>query len=86
MEDVHRAGGIMAILGQLDRAGLLHTDLPTVHSRTLGDALECMGHQPHQRSRSAEILQGRTRRRADADRVQPDRGAGMSSILTAKMA
>ncbi len=39
MEDVHRAGGIMAILGELDRAGLLHTDLPTVHSRTLGDAL-----------------------------------------------
>ncbi len=39
MEDVHRAGGIMAILGQLDRAGLLHTELPTVHSRTLGDAL-----------------------------------------------
>jgi dihydroxy-acid dehydratase len=39
MEDVHRAGGIMAILGQLDRAGLLHTDLPTVHSRTLGDAI-----------------------------------------------
>ncbi|MEP6868103.1 MAG: dihydroxy-acid dehydratase, partial [Novosphingobium sp.] len=32
MEDVHRAGGIMAILGQLDRAGLLHTHLPTVHS------------------------------------------------------
>ena len=39
MEDVHRAGGIMAILGQLDRAGLIHTDLPTVHSTTLGDAL-----------------------------------------------
>jgi dihydroxy-acid dehydratase len=39
MEDVHRAGGIMAILGQLDRAGLLHTDLPTVHSKTLGDAI-----------------------------------------------
>ncbi len=39
MEDVHRAGGIMAILGQLDRAGLLHTNLPTVHSPTLGDAL-----------------------------------------------
>jgi len=39
MEDVHRAGGIMAILGELDRAGLLHTDLPTVHSRTMGDAL-----------------------------------------------
>mgnify|MGYP003471711228 CR=1 FL=1 len=40
MEDVHRAGGIMAILGELDRAGLLHTDLPTVHSKTLGEALE----------------------------------------------
>jgi len=40
MEDVHRAGGIMAILGELDRGGLLHTDLPTVHSRTMGDALD----------------------------------------------
>ncbi len=39
MEDVHRAGGIMAILGELDRAGLLHTHLPTVHSKTLADAL-----------------------------------------------
>jgi dihydroxy-acid dehydratase len=40
MEDVHRAGGIMAILGELERAGLLHTALPTVHSPTLGDALD----------------------------------------------
>ncbi|HEV2502512.1 MAG TPA: dihydroxy-acid dehydratase [Mesorhizobium sp.] len=40
MEDVHRAGGIMAILGQLDKAGLIHRDLPTVHSATMGDALE----------------------------------------------
>jgi dihydroxy-acid dehydratase len=39
MEDVHRAGGIMAILGELDRAGLLHTDLPTVHARSLGEAI-----------------------------------------------
>lgn len=39
IEDVHRAGGIMAILGELDRAGLLHTDLPTVHSKTMGHAL-----------------------------------------------
>jgi dihydroxy-acid dehydratase len=39
MEDVHRAGGIMSILGELDRAGLLHTDLPTVHSKTMADAL-----------------------------------------------
>ncbi len=40
MEDVHRAGGIMGILGELDRAGLLHTDVPTVHSATLSDALQ----------------------------------------------
>ena len=40
MEDVHRAGGIMAILGQLDRAQLIHSDLPTVHSRSLGAALD----------------------------------------------
>ncbi|MBS0234686.1 MAG: dihydroxy-acid dehydratase [Proteobacteria bacterium] len=39
MEDVHRAGGIMAILGELDRANLIHTDVPTIHAATLGDAL-----------------------------------------------
>ncbi|MBI5766241.1 MAG: dihydroxy-acid dehydratase [Verrucomicrobia bacterium] len=39
IEDVHRAGGIMAILGELDRAGKLHTDVPTVHSPTMKDAL-----------------------------------------------
>jgi dihydroxy-acid dehydratase len=40
VEDVHRAGGVMGILGELDRAGLLHTELPTVHSPTLGAALD----------------------------------------------
>ncbi|MBL0936947.1 MAG: dihydroxy-acid dehydratase [Rhizobiaceae bacterium] len=40
MEDVHRAGGIMAILGELDRAGLIRRDLPTVHEATLGDAID----------------------------------------------
>ena len=40
MEDVHRAGGIMAILGELDRAGLIDTSLPTVHSATMGEALD----------------------------------------------
>jgi dihydroxy-acid dehydratase len=39
LEDVHRAGGVMAILGELDRAGLLTTDLPVVHSETLATAL-----------------------------------------------
>ena len=40
MEDVHRAGGVMGILGELDRAGVIHRDTPTVHSATLGDALD----------------------------------------------
>jgi dihydroxy-acid dehydratase len=40
IEDVHRAGGIMAILGELDRAGKLHTDTPTVYAPTLKDALD----------------------------------------------
>ena len=39
MEDVHRAGGVMAILGELDRAGCLHTDLPMIHAPTVADAL-----------------------------------------------
>jgi dihydroxy-acid dehydratase len=40
IEDVHRAGGIMGILGELDRAGLLHRKVPTVHAKTLGDAID----------------------------------------------
>ncbi|HLW92982.1 MAG TPA: dihydroxy-acid dehydratase [Roseiarcus sp.] len=40
MEDVHRAGGIMAILGELDRAGLIDASAGTVHSETIGDALD----------------------------------------------
>lgn len=40
MEDVHRAGGIMAILGELERAGLIDGTQPTVHARTLGEAID----------------------------------------------
>lgn len=40
MEDVHRAGGIMGILAELNRAGLIHANLPTVHSKTMGEALK----------------------------------------------
>ncbi|MGB0506792.1 MAG: dihydroxy-acid dehydratase [Pikeienuella sp.] len=39
MEDVHRAGGIMRLMGELDRLGLIHTDRPTVHSATYAEAL-----------------------------------------------
>ncbi|MFZ2099302.1 MAG: dihydroxy-acid dehydratase [Oricola sp.] len=40
MEDVHRAGGIMRILGELERGDLINRDCPTVHAATLGDAID----------------------------------------------
>ncbi|MFH1660038.1 MAG: dihydroxy-acid dehydratase [Pseudomonadota bacterium] len=40
IEDVHRAGGIMGILGELDRAGLITRDVPTVHIKNIGEAIE----------------------------------------------
>ena len=40
MEDVHRAGGVMGILAELNRGGLLHNQLPTVHSKTFQEALD----------------------------------------------
>ncbi|MET0072282.1 MAG: dihydroxy-acid dehydratase [Candidatus Thiodiazotropha sp.] len=40
MEDVHRAGGVIAILGELDRGGLIHRDVPTVHAASIGEAIE----------------------------------------------
>jgi len=40
MEDVHRAGGVIGILAELDRAGLIHRDIPTVHAATLGAGLD----------------------------------------------
>lgn len=40
MEDVHRAGGIMALMGELDRLGLIHRDQPTVHAKTMGEAID----------------------------------------------
>jgi dihydroxy-acid dehydratase len=49
IEDVHRAGGIMAILAELSRGGLIHRDVPTVHSKTLGEAIDT-----HDVARSAE--------------------------------
>src|SRR6185295_13522971 len=40
VEDVNRAGGIFTILGTLDRAGLMHLDVGTVHTKTMGHAIE----------------------------------------------
>ena len=40
IEDVHRAGGIMGILGELDRAGLIDREVPTVHVKNIGEAID----------------------------------------------
>jgi dihydroxy-acid dehydratase len=51
VEDVHRAGGIFTILGQLDKAGLLHRNVGTVHSKTIGEAVD--EHDIHRPTASA---------------------------------
>ncbi|MEW7977852.1 MAG: dihydroxy-acid dehydratase [Candidatus Sedimenticola endophacoides] len=55
MEDVHRAGGVLGILGELERAGLIHADAGSVHSGTLGQALArwdiARSEDPHTRAR-----------------------------------
>ena len=73
MEDVHRAGGIMAILGQLERAGLLNAELPTVHSATLGEAIARWDISRTNSDERAQVLPGRPRRRSDASGLQPGR-------------
>ncbi len=40
VEDVHRAGGVFTILGELDKAGLIHRDARTVHAATIGEAID----------------------------------------------
>jgi dihydroxy-acid dehydratase len=51
VEDVHRAGGIFTILGQLDKAGLLHRNVGTVHAKTIGEAVD--EHDIHRPTASA---------------------------------
>ena len=52
MEDVHRAGGIFAILGELDRGGLINRDVATVHAATMGEAIDAWDLR---RTSSAEV-------------------------------
>lgn len=56
MEDVHRAGGIFSILGSLETAGLLHTGVPTVHSKTM---LNAINENDLQRSTATEAARKR---------------------------
>ncbi len=56
MEDVHRAGGIPAILGELRRGGLLNEDVHTVHADSIGEWLGCLGH-PRRSARRDEAVE-----------------------------
>ena len=76
----------MAILGELDRAGLINRDLPTVHTRHARRGARPLGHRPHQQPERARLLPRRARRRADAGRLQPGPRAGTSSTSTARRA
>lgn len=40
MEDFHRAGGVLSVLAELDKAGLIHRDNPTVYANTIGEAIQ----------------------------------------------
>ena len=71
VEDVHRAGGVMGILGELDRAGLLNRDVADGARRVARTCAVAQRHHARDRQRDARILHGRARRRADPGRVQP---------------
>ena len=71
IEDVHRAGGIPAILGELDRAGLLNRDVAMVHAPSLEHALSRNDIKRTGSNATREFFAAAPRRRADADRVQP---------------
>ncbi len=76
MEDVHRAGGIMSILGELDKGGLLNRDCPTVHAETLGDAIDRWDITRTNSETRPRTSSRCTRRRSDPGRLQPERPLG----------
>ncbi len=76
MEDVHRAGGVIGILGELDRAGLVHREVPTVHSATLGEALDRWDVVRSLDARPEQPLPGRPRWYPHPGRFQPGRQRG----------
>ena len=84
LEDVHRAGGVMAILGELDRAGLLNRGLPMVHSKTLEDALDRWDIQSAPRARAS--ANSSWPRRATCRRKSPSARSAVTrnSIPTAR--
>ena len=71
VEDVHRAGGIIGILGELDRAGLLNRDVAMVHAPSLEHALSRNDIKRSTGNATREFFARRAGRRADPGRLQP---------------
>ena len=71
VEDVHRAGGVMGILGELDRAGLLNREVTDGARRVARPCAVAQRHHAGEQQGDARILPRRARRRADASRLQP---------------
>jgi dihydroxy-acid dehydratase len=78
VEDVHRAGGVMGILGELDRAGLLNREVPMVHAESLEHALSRNDIMRAKSNATREFFSRGARRRADPGRVQP--GGALPSL------
>ena len=70
MEDVHRAGGIMAILGELNRAGLIDATTKTIHSASMTEALARWDVDADRQRIRARFLSRRARRHSDHHAVQ----------------
>ena len=87
MEDVHRAGGIMAILGELDRAGLIDRRPADGAYADARRRARPLGHRTHRRTTAVrDLLPGGAGRRADPDGVQPGPRAGTTSTSTGRRA
>ena len=71
VEDVHRAGGVMGILGELDRAGLAQSRRPDGARRVARACAVAQRHRARDRKCDARVLPCRAGRRADPGRVQP---------------
>ena len=80
LEDVHRAGGVMAILGELDRAGLLNRGLPMVHSQDAGGRARAAGTSSGPRAR-ASATSSWPRRATCRRRSRSARSAGSKSSI-----
>ncbi len=82
LEDVHRAGGIMAILGQLDRAGLINRDCPTVHTGNASPKRSTTGTSAAaNRPEVQQLFLRGARRRAHHGGVQPVQALRTRSTL-----